>query len=75
MYREQIKVLDCTIRDGGLINNHYFTDDFVRAVFLHFVPFLVVFLSHLLDCFFLPFVLVRVDSIEMNPVWRFGYDR
>ena len=26
MYREQIKVLDCTIRDGGLINNHYFTD-------------------------------------------------
>jgi 4-hydroxy 2-oxovalerate aldolase len=33
MYREQIKVLDCTIRDGGLINNHYFTDDFVRAVY------------------------------------------
>jgi 4-hydroxy 2-oxovalerate aldolase len=33
MYREQIKVLDCTIRDGGLINNHYFTDEFVRAVY------------------------------------------
>jgi len=33
MYREAIKVLDCTIRDGGLINNHYFTDDFVRAVY------------------------------------------
>ncbi|MHC4324105.1 MAG: aldolase catalytic domain-containing protein [Planctomycetota bacterium] len=33
MYREQIKVFDCTIRDGGLINNHYFTDDFVRAVY------------------------------------------
>jgi len=33
MYREQIKVLDCTIRDGGLINNHYFDDDFVRAVY------------------------------------------
>ncbi|MFH1616231.1 MAG: aldolase catalytic domain-containing protein [Planctomycetota bacterium] len=33
MYREKIKVLDCTIRDGGLINNHYFTDDFVRAVY------------------------------------------
>lgn len=33
MYREQIKVLDCTIRDGGLINNHYFTDDFVRSVY------------------------------------------
>jgi len=33
MYREQIKVLDCTVRDGGLINNHYFTDDFVRAVY------------------------------------------
>ena len=33
MYREKIKVLDCTIRDGGLINNHYFTDEFVRAIY------------------------------------------
>jgi 4-hydroxy 2-oxovalerate aldolase len=33
MFREQIKVLDCTVRDGGLINNHYFTDEFVRAVY------------------------------------------
>ena len=33
MYREKIKVLDCTIRDGGLINDHYFEDDFVREVF------------------------------------------
>ena len=33
MYREEIKVLDCTVRDGGLINNHYFTDEFVRAVY------------------------------------------
>ncbi len=33
MYREQIKVLDCTIRDGGLINNHFFEDNFVREVY------------------------------------------
>ena len=33
MYREEIKVLDCTIRDGGLINNYQFTDDFVKAVY------------------------------------------
>jgi len=33
MYRPEIKVLDCTIRDGGLINNHYFTDEFVRAMY------------------------------------------
>jgi 4-hydroxy 2-oxovalerate aldolase len=33
MYREAIKVIDCTIRDGGLINNHYFTDEFVREVY------------------------------------------
>jgi len=33
MYREKIKLLDCTIRDGGLINNHYFTDEFVRSVY------------------------------------------
>ncbi|MCD6413298.1 MAG: aldolase catalytic domain-containing protein [Elusimicrobia bacterium] len=33
MYRPQIKVLDCTIRDGGLINNHKFDHRFVRAVY------------------------------------------
>lgn len=33
MYRPQIKVLDCTIRDGGLINNHDFDDVLVRAVY------------------------------------------
>ncbi|MBD3270934.1 MAG: nucleoid-structuring protein H-NS [Elusimicrobia bacterium] len=33
MYREQIKVLDCTIRDGGLINNHDFDLDFVKDVY------------------------------------------
>ena len=33
MNKERVKVLDCTIRDGGLINNHYFSDDFVRAVY------------------------------------------
>ena len=33
MYREEIKVLDCTIRDGGLINNYQFSDDFVKAVY------------------------------------------
>lgn len=33
MYREQIKVLDCTIRDGGLINNHDFDKGFVREVY------------------------------------------
>jgi 4-hydroxy 2-oxovalerate aldolase len=33
VFREEIKVLDCTIRDGGLINNHDFSFDFVRAVY------------------------------------------
>lgn len=33
MYRPDIKVLDCTVRDGGLINQHHFDDDFVRAVY------------------------------------------
>ncbi len=33
MYREKIKVLDCTIRDGGLINNHNFDQRFVREVY------------------------------------------
>ncbi len=33
MFRPQIKVLDCTIRDGGLINKWQFSDDFVGKVF------------------------------------------
>ncbi len=33
MFRPQIKVLDCTIRDGGLINNHDFDLRFVREVY------------------------------------------
>lgn len=32
-FRPDIKVLDCTIRDGGLINNHQFDKDFVKAVY------------------------------------------
>ena len=32
-YRPELKVLDCTIRDGGLINNHQFSDELVRAVY------------------------------------------
>ena len=33
MYRKEIKVMDCTVRDGGLMNNWQFSDDFVRAVY------------------------------------------
>jgi len=32
-YRSEIKVIDCTIRDGGLMNNHQFNDDIVKAVY------------------------------------------
>ena len=32
-YRPHLKVLDCTIRDGGLINDHVFEDGFVKAVY------------------------------------------
>lgn len=32
-FREDVQVVDATIRDGGLCNNFYFTDDFVRALY------------------------------------------
>ena len=32
-YRPEIKILDCTVRDGGLINDHKFEDGFVKAVY------------------------------------------
>jgi 4-hydroxy 2-oxovalerate aldolase len=33
MFRPEIKVLDCSIRDGGLINEWHFSDEFVRATY------------------------------------------
>jgi 4-hydroxy 2-oxovalerate aldolase len=33
MYNEEIKVIDCTVRDGGLMNNWQFSDEFVRGVY------------------------------------------
>lgn len=33
-YRADIKVLDATLRDGGLVNDFRFTDDFVKALYL-----------------------------------------
>ena len=32
-YRPEIKVIDVTVRDGGLMNDHRFTDDVVRGVY------------------------------------------
>ena len=32
-FRPDIKVVDCTLRDGGLVNNFFFTDDFVRDLY------------------------------------------
>jgi len=32
-YRPEIRILDCTIRDGGLMNNHLFDDEIVKAVY------------------------------------------
>lgn len=33
MYKETIKVIDCTVRDGGLMNKWQFSDDFVKSVY------------------------------------------
>ena len=32
-FREDVRVVDATIRDGGLCNNFYFTDEFVRDLY------------------------------------------
>ena len=32
-YRPDIKVMDCTLRDGGLVNNFRFTDEFVKDLY------------------------------------------
>lgn len=33
MFRPAIKVIDCTVRDGGLMNKWQFTDEFVRKTY------------------------------------------
>ncbi|MCM1155294.1 MAG: aldolase catalytic domain-containing protein [Roseburia sp.] len=32
-YTPEIKVMDCTLRDGGLVNDFYFTDEFARDLY------------------------------------------
>ena len=32
-FRKELKVVDCTIRDGGLMNNSNFDDKVVKAVY------------------------------------------
>ena len=32
-YREGIRVLDATLRDGGLVNDFYFSDEFAKALY------------------------------------------
>jgi 4-hydroxy 2-oxovalerate aldolase len=32
-YRPELRVLDCTVRDGGLINDHQFDNDLIKAVY------------------------------------------
>ena len=32
-YRPDIKIVDATLRDGGLVNNFRFTDEFVKDLY------------------------------------------
>ncbi|MCD8373324.1 MAG: aldolase catalytic domain-containing protein [Clostridia bacterium] len=32
-FRKSVKILDATLRDGGIVNSFYFSDDFVKALF------------------------------------------
>lgn len=32
-FRQDIKIVDCTLRDGGLVNNFFFTDEFVKDLY------------------------------------------
>lgn len=32
-YRPEIKIVDCTVRDGGLMNDHHFEESFVKEIY------------------------------------------
>ena len=34
-FRKDIKVVDATLRDGGLVNDFYFTDEFVNDLYIN----------------------------------------
>ena len=51
MYYETIKVLDCTIRDGGLVNKHDFSLEFVRRLYMAVSSTSTIFLlNSCVDC-------------------------
>ena len=33
MEEKQVKIIDCTLRDGGLMNNWHFTDELVKRMY------------------------------------------
>ena len=35
MFNENVRVLDCTVRDGGLMNKWQFSDEFVKGFMTH----------------------------------------
>ena len=32
-YRQTVRVVDATLRDGGLVNSFYFSDEFVKDLY------------------------------------------
>ena len=38
-YRKEIKVVDVTLRDGGLVNDFFFEDDFVKSLYMNPISF------------------------------------
>ena len=65
LHDPKLKTLDCTVRDGGLINNHKFSDEFVRALYLANVAAGV-------DCMELGYKNSReIFSVDENGPWKF----
>lgn len=64
-YRPEIKVLDCTIRDGGLINDHRFDDDLVRAVYRTCVAAGIDYMEIGYKCS------KKAFAVEKNGDWKF----
>lgn len=60
-YREEIKVVDVTIRDGGLMNDHKFSDDVVRGVYAACVEAGIDYME-----------IGYINSREQFPVGEFG---
>ena len=72
-YRSSIKVVDATLRDGGLVNEFYFTDEFVRLQVTSYPFFLASSIMFAAAGIVFKYVATRIRSIGLSERLRISF--